>query len=77
MSEATPRYAPLSVWCPLSGMSRSTTYEALGDGRLRAIKLGNRTLIDVEHGLAYLASLPAAKIRSRYRAAEQETVTSR
>lgn len=71
MSVATPRYAPLSVWCPLSGMSRSTTYEALGDGRLRAIKLGSRTLIDVEHGLAYLASQPTAKIRARNHAPEQ------
>jgi hypothetical protein len=45
-----------------SGMSRSGTYEALGDGRLRAVKLGSKTLVDFEHGLAYLASLPAAKI---------------
>jgi len=45
-----------------SGMSRSGTYEALGDGRLRAVKLGSKTLVDFEHGLVYLASLPAAKI---------------
>jgi hypothetical protein len=43
-------------------MSRSTTYEALGRGELRAIKLGVRTLIDVEHGLAWLGSMPVAQI---------------
>jgi hypothetical protein len=34
----------------------------LGRGDLRAKKLNNRLLIDVPHGLAYLASLPDAKI---------------
>jgi hypothetical protein len=50
-----------------SGMSRSGTYEALGDGRLRAVKLGSKTLVDFEHGLAYLASLPPAKITTGHR----------
>jgi hypothetical protein len=58
----TPRYCSIADWCTISGMSRSGTYEALGRGDLRAIKLGVRTLVDVEHGLACLASLPAAKI---------------
>jgi hypothetical protein len=58
----TPRYAPITDWCAISGMRRSSVYEALGRGVLRAIKLGTRTLIDVEHGLAWLASMPAAEI---------------
>ena len=58
----TPRFGPISVWTATSGMSRTGTYEALGDGRLRAVKLNSKTLVDFEHGLAYLASLPAAKI---------------
>jgi hypothetical protein len=58
----TPRYGPISAWCDHSGMGRSATYEALGRGDLRAIKLGTRTLIDFEHGLEYLRSLPAAEI---------------
>jgi hypothetical protein len=33
------------------------------DGDLRAIKLGSRTLIDVDAGLAWLRALPSAKIR--------------
>jgi hypothetical protein len=53
-------------------MSRSSTYEALGRGELRAIKLGARTLVDLEHGLAWLASMPAAEITTgRTRRREQ------
>jgi hypothetical protein len=58
----TPRYAPIQVWCATSGMSRSGTYEALGRRDLKAIKLGARTLIDVEAGLAWLGSMPSANI---------------
>jgi hypothetical protein len=45
-------------------MSRTATYYALGRGDLKAIKVGARTLIDVEAGLAWLRSLPAAEIRA-------------
>jgi hypothetical protein len=58
----TPKFAPISDWCAISGMSRSVVYEALGRGDLRAIKLGARTLINVEAGLAWLASMPPAEI---------------
>jgi len=58
-----PARATIANWCNLSGMSRSATYEALAAGRLRAVKLGSRTLIDVAHGLAWLDSLPPATIR--------------
>ena len=56
-------YCTVTDWRSLSGMGRSTVYEALGRGDLRAIKVGTRTLIDVQHGLAWLASLPVASIR--------------
>lgn len=59
----SPARATIASWCSLSGMSRSATYEALAAGRLRAVKLGSRTLIDVPHGLAWLDSLPPATIR--------------
>ena len=60
---AAPKYATITRWCDeISGMSRTVTYEELGRGNLRAIKVGARTLVDVEHGLAWLASRPAAQI---------------
>lgn len=62
-TQAYPAYATLPDWHVISGMSRSRAYELLGSGKLRAIKLGNRTLIDVQHGLAWLASLPLAEVR--------------
>jgi hypothetical protein len=45
-------------------MSRTATYNALGRGDLEAVKLGGRTLLDVEVGLAWLRSLPPAQIRA-------------
>lgn len=58
-----PVRATVTDWCGLSGMGRSATYEALGRGDLRAVKVGSRTLIDVAHGLAWLDSLPPATVR--------------
>jgi hypothetical protein len=46
----------------ISGMGRTATYEWLGRGALHSIKLGTRVLIDVEAGLAWLATLPPAQI---------------
>jgi hypothetical protein len=59
-----PAFSSIGDWCVISGMSRRVTYEKLGTGELRAIKLGSKTLIDVEHGLAWLRSRPAAVIRA-------------
>ncbi len=62
-----PKFAPLPQWCLLSGMTRTATYVALGEGKLRAIKQpgGRRTLIDVQHGLEWLRSQPPVVIRPR------------
>jgi hypothetical protein len=45
-------------------MGRRVTYDELGRGNLKAVKVGARTLIDVEAGLAWLRSRPAAAIRA-------------
>ncbi len=63
-----PKYATMTDWCQLSGLSRSVTYELIGLGHLKAVKLGARTLIDVEHGLAQIATMPAATVRAPARA---------
>lgn len=62
LSPSRCKYATIGGWREMTGMSRTGIYEAIGRGDLRAIKLGTRTLIDVEHGLAWMASLPAAQI---------------
>ncbi len=61
---ARPAFSTIDGWGALTGMSRRMTYNLLGTGDLKAIKSGGRTLVDVEHGLAYLRSLPAAQIRA-------------
>ena len=64
MEMPNPKFAPLPQWCAISGMSRTGSYNALGRGDLKAIKVGSRTLIDVDAGLAWLRSLPPARIRA-------------
>ncbi len=59
----TPKFGSIDTWCALSGMGRRATYDALGHGHLKAVKAGTRTLINIEKGLAWLESLPAAQIR--------------
>jgi hypothetical protein len=59
-----PAFCSIEDWCVISGMSRRVTYEKLGTGELRAIKIGSKTLLDVEHGLIWLRSRPPAVIRA-------------
>jgi hypothetical protein len=65
MGEARPAFAPVPAWCDISGMTRSGTYEAIAAGHLHAVKQGRKTLIDCDHGLAWLRALPAAKVTPR------------
>jgi len=69
MTTTTPVYAPITRWCDMSGMGRTRVYEELSAGNLRAVKVGNRTLIEVETGLAWLRSLPAPNVRPSRKAA--------
>ncbi|MGD9816385.1 MAG: helix-turn-helix domain-containing protein [Hyphomonadaceae bacterium] len=47
------------------GVSKSTLYKALADGKLSAIKLGNRTLIPAEALKAWIASMPTRRGQPR------------
>jgi hypothetical protein len=58
---------PIAVTIPdtqvaLGKKSRSTIYEAVGDGRLDAIKDGNKTLITVASIIRYATAMPPAEI---------------
>lgn len=57
-----PEFAQIERWCEISGMGRTATYQALAAEYLRGRKVGRRVLIDVPAGLAWLRSLPAAKV---------------
>lgn len=71
-----PELATIDRWTELSGVSRSTTYEMLSEGTLKAHKLNKRVLIDVPAGLSYLRSLPAPNIRPSRRASANEAQCS-
>ncbi len=64
MDKLDCKFADIPHWCAISGMSRTGTYNALGRDDLKAIKMGSRTLVDVEAGLAWLRTLPPARIRT-------------
>jgi hypothetical protein len=64
METSTPKFATIDSWVAMSGIGRRSTYGYLGTGELKAVKVGARTLIDVEAGLAWLRSRPPAVIRA-------------
>ena len=51
----------------VSGLGRTTLYEAIGAGRIEARKAGNRTLIPADSLRRFLDSLPPADIRTGQR----------
>jgi excisionase family DNA binding protein len=51
----------ISAAARASGISRTVIYEEIGQGRLRAVKRGRRTLILSDDLGQWLASLPAMK----------------
>ncbi len=57
-NQNSKRFVSTREWCRLSGMGMTSTYASLGRGDLIAIKLGRRTLVDAEAGLAWLESQP-------------------
>ncbi|WP_287994846.1 hypothetical protein [Acidiphilium sp.] len=62
IDSAVPFYAGMAEWTAISGISRTRTYTLLATGQLRAKRVGNRTLVDVRHGLTWLAAQPDAEI---------------
>lgn len=53
----------------ISGLGRTSIYEAIGTGKLDARKAGGRTLVLDESLRAFIAGLPAADIRTGRKAA--------
>ncbi len=58
-TESVPvQYESIAAWSKRSGMAVGSIYQRLKSGELRGVKLGRRTLIDVQRGLEWLASDP-------------------
>lgn len=56
-------YGPIPRACYRYGMSRSRLYILAGQGLIRFIRVGGRTLVDFGSVESYLASCPTASIR--------------
>lgn len=48
----------------LTGISRSAIYRLAGEGHIRLMKIGSRTLVDMASLRSHLASLPDAELRA-------------
>jgi hypothetical protein len=57
-----PSHAPILTAGELSGLSRSAIYREAGAGKIRLVKLGRSTLVDMASVRAFLDSLPPACI---------------
>jgi hypothetical protein len=63
----TPKFGPIPVWMATSGMCAQWHIRGAGRRSTAGGQKGSKTLVDFEHGLAYLASLPPAKITTGHR----------
>lgn len=58
-NDTQPSFGDIKATCARYGWGKTTTYDLLRDGRIRAKKLGAKTLIEFASVDEYLASLPA------------------
>jgi hypothetical protein len=55
-----PIALPISSAVAVSGLSRSTLYREAAVGRIKLLKLGRSTLVDMDSVRAFLSSLPTS-----------------
>jgi len=60
----TPLVYSVADACAVGGFGRSRCYKLIAAGKLDARKMGSRTVITHDSLTAYLASLPAADIKT-------------
>jgi excisionase family DNA binding protein len=65
-----PRYTSINTACDILGFGRSKLYELAGEGSIRIVKVGGRSLVDIEAALAWMATLPVASIAPLRKAAQ-------
>ncbi len=57
---AEPEYARIPETCRRHGLSRSGIYRLYADRKIRLVKLGRTTLVDMVSVRAFMATLPQA-----------------
>ena len=66
-SAEPPFYVRPQEWIRMTGIGQRTTLDLIGEGHLRAVKVGRATLIDYRHGLEWLRNRPPAQIKPQAR----------
>ena len=61
----SPRAFAIREFCLRYGIGRTHAYQEIAAGRLRAVKVGRRTLVTHDDAEAWLAALPELKKPSR------------
>jgi hypothetical protein len=78
LSVPSKRYDSINNYCCVKNCSRTEFYRLAGDGKVRIVKFGRRSLVDVEYSDRHFDNLPEAKIkpdkRSKLRAASEPEV---
>lgn len=60
----SPLTIPLPQAPAATGLSRSAIYRAAGEGKIRLLKNGRSTLVDMASVRTFLANLPSATVRT-------------
>jgi hypothetical protein len=55
---ASPKFQTIKQFRAERGVGHTLTYQLIGTGKIKAVKLGAKTLIDVESADAFFLSLP-------------------
>lgn len=58
-----PEYGRIPEACRRYGLSRSRLYLLAGEGRVRFVKVGSATLVDLRSVQDYLSACPPAQVR--------------
>ncbi len=62
-----PPYAKIPQACDLLGIGRTSLFAKIGEGSIRAVKCGGRTLVDMEQALRWMSTLPQAEVAPQVR----------
>ena len=74
--EVTPLLVSVPQGCQIIGRGTAAMYELIGAGKVKAVKSDGRTLLTYESLVAYVASLPPAKIAPPRRRKFEQIKTS-
>ncbi|SFK79199.1 helix-turn-helix domain-containing protein [Methylocapsa palsarum] len=54
----------IDAFVKIAGIGRTTVFQEIAEGRLKARKIGRRTIILKDDAIAWLTSLPASRPRN-------------